>query len=372
MAQTLFLGLQHAALIFALQVWLTWVLEFVPSGTRAQGTGVCISTLLMILSGFLLGVREARRGQQTMLKVQTETLADPEASIKQRALALLHEVVAPWRTIPWPKVLATAVMLALLSGLVLIPELAARLFPSTTLSDGGMARAVLGANRIFFPAALMVGVGALMGVNTRPWTMLTGLVGLGLFAALSIGGGYAARFTSYDPGIIALVTVVGVMASCVITGFTIAWARKRLAFVEQAIVALGAGYAVYLIAAVGPASLTRASSLPDEQILLALSIFPAMAIMSLLAVGASLGFLLFGGGRFDPGFQVETMVGLRYLRAHRRDGFVGIVTIIAVVGVCLGVMALIIVLSIMSGFENDLKQKILGAHAHIVVEQTRR
>ena len=42
---------------------------------------------------------------------------------------------------------------------------------------------------------------------------------------------------------------------------------------------------------------------------------------------------------------------------------------IAIGSVCLGVMALIVVLSIMSGFEDDLKKKILGAHAHVVINK---
>jgi lipoprotein-releasing system permease protein len=46
-----------------------------------------------------------------------------------------------------------------------------------------------------------------------------------------------------------------------------------------------------------------------------------------------------------------------------------VVSIISVVGVALGVTALIVVLSVMSGFEEDLKSKILGAHAHVVVEK---
>ena len=56
-------------------------------------------------------------------------------------------------------------------------------------------------------------------------------------------------------------------------------------------------------------------------------------------------------------------------RRHWRKLVVGLVTLIAISSVCLGVMALIIVLSIMSGFEDDLKKKILGAHAHIVIKK---
>ncbi|MDD2850463.1 MAG: lipoprotein-releasing ABC transporter permease subunit [Desulfuromonadaceae bacterium] len=63
----------------------------------------------------------------------------------------------------------------------------------------------------------------------------------------------------------------------------------------------------------------------------------------------------------------ELFVGLRYLKAKRKSTFISIITFISTAGVTLGVMALIVVLAVMTGFENDLKEKILGTNAHIVV-----
>ncbi len=63
----------------------------------------------------------------------------------------------------------------------------------------------------------------------------------------------------------------------------------------------------------------------------------------------------------------ELFIGLRYLKAKRKSTFISIITFISTAGVALGVMALIIVLAVMTGFENDLKEKILGTNAHIVV-----
>ncbi len=63
----------------------------------------------------------------------------------------------------------------------------------------------------------------------------------------------------------------------------------------------------------------------------------------------------------------ELFVALRYLRPKRRSAFISIITFISTSGVALGVMALIIVLAVMTGFEEDLKDKILGTNAHIVV-----
>ncbi|NTW98654.1 MAG: lipoprotein-releasing ABC transporter permease subunit [Geobacteraceae bacterium] len=63
----------------------------------------------------------------------------------------------------------------------------------------------------------------------------------------------------------------------------------------------------------------------------------------------------------------ELFIGLRYLKAKRKSTFISIITLISTAGVALGVMALIVVLAVMTGFENDLKEKILGTNAHIVV-----
>jgi len=63
----------------------------------------------------------------------------------------------------------------------------------------------------------------------------------------------------------------------------------------------------------------------------------------------------------------ELMIGLRYLKAKRKSTFISIITFISTAGVTLGVMALIIVLAVMTGFEADLKEKILGTNAHVVV-----
>ncbi len=63
----------------------------------------------------------------------------------------------------------------------------------------------------------------------------------------------------------------------------------------------------------------------------------------------------------------EFFVGLRYLRAKRKQTFVSVITVISILGITVGVSALIIVLSVMSGFEDTLKDKILGLNAHVVV-----
>ena len=63
----------------------------------------------------------------------------------------------------------------------------------------------------------------------------------------------------------------------------------------------------------------------------------------------------------------ELFIGLRYLRAKRRNGFISFISLVSVLGIALGVAALIIVLSVMNGFQKDIRNRILGAAAHIEV-----
>lgn len=65
----------------------------------------------------------------------------------------------------------------------------------------------------------------------------------------------------------------------------------------------------------------------------------------------------------------ELIVGLRYLRSPRRERFISLVTWIAIGGVVLGVTTLGLVLAIMTGFEEDLRDRILGFQAHVVVQR---
>jgi lipoprotein-releasing system permease protein len=63
----------------------------------------------------------------------------------------------------------------------------------------------------------------------------------------------------------------------------------------------------------------------------------------------------------------ELMLALRYLRPKR--AFVSVITVISVLGVMLGVAVLIIVISVMSGFDKQLRDTILGFNAHLTVYQ---
>lgn len=60
-------------------------------------------------------------------------------------------------------------------------------------------------------------------------------------------------------------------------------------------------------------------------------------------------------------------VGLRYTRAKRRDHFISFISLISMIGIALGVMVLITVMSVMNGFERELRDRILGMAPHVLV-----
>ena len=63
----------------------------------------------------------------------------------------------------------------------------------------------------------------------------------------------------------------------------------------------------------------------------------------------------------------EYFIGGRYLRARQKQAFINLITILSIAGVTVGVMALIVVLAVMAGFEADLKSHILGGQSHVIV-----
>ena len=66
--------------------------------------------------------------------------------------------------------------------------------------------------------------------------------------------------------------------------------------------------------------------------------------------------------------KTESFIGLRYLWNTRRTRFLSVITVICILGIAIGVTALICVQSIMDGLQNQMKKTILGAKTHIVVE----
>ena len=64
---------------------------------------------------------------------------------------------------------------------------------------------------------------------------------------------------------------------------------------------------------------------------------------------------------------VPVAIGLRYLRAKRRNGFISFISLASILGIALGVTALITTLAVMSGFQKEIRDRMLGMAAHATV-----
>jgi len=69
--------------------------------------------------------------------------------------------------------------------------------------------------------------------------------------------------------------------------------------------------------------------------------------------------------------RYELLVGLRYTRAKRRNHFISFISLISMAGLALGVAALIVVLSVMNGFQTEIRTRILGIASHVLIADTR-
>ncbi len=63
----------------------------------------------------------------------------------------------------------------------------------------------------------------------------------------------------------------------------------------------------------------------------------------------------------------ESFIARRYLTAKRKQAFISVITFISILGITIGVMALIIAIALITGFQNDVQDKILGATSHLMI-----
>jgi lipoprotein-releasing system permease protein len=210
-------------------------------------------------------------------------------------------------------------------------------------------------------------------------------------------------------------TIAATAAVAAVLGALAGWLHRRLAFYEIFVASLVWVAATAVLVVRAPAGLpaTLSGLALQGRLVLALALLGVGGLATTAVfVGSSLSYLLAGTGRLDPSFSYElflarshlrltprtlaalfglVLVGLlpgllvvvawSYLtdamdrRAYRRGELVSrprmpatmLMTLISIAGVAVGVWALIVVLSVMSGFSADLKSKILGHNAHGMV-----
>ncbi len=65
--------------------------------------------------------------------------------------------------------------------------------------------------------------------------------------------------------------------------------------------------------------------------------------------------------------SIETYIAFRYLKARRKQAFIGVISLISIMGIIIGTMSLVVALSLMTGFHNKMKENLLDANSHLTV-----
>jgi ABC-type lipoprotein release transport system permease subunit len=147
-------------------------------------------------------------------------------------------------------------------------------------------------------------------------------------------------------------------------GFVLAWSARRVGFLEilfvtglMSLVPVGFSDFVSDLFTYGTAAAYYGV------VMLAGALIFCLA----LTLGGSIGFLVTGDGKPSLDWAYEGWIGRRFLMGKGSNNVVGIITVISVIAVAAGTMAMIVVMSVMNGFSTDLRSKIFGANAHLIV-----
>ncbi len=235
-----------------------------------------------------------------------------------------------------------------------------------------------------FVLVQLLGLGLVLAIVRRQFSyraFLLGLVVMVLGTSSAVAGVYFARHGELDGSLL----WVGVLGAMTLGGFVIGRVGRRIGYWECYLATLitVALWAVHLArgwhvllgvgaeSTLGPIdffSLTAPGPkylgmLWDRSLGLA-----GMAGLVLSVLGGSLAFLFFSEGRLDTGFDLEWFVGRRHL-SGQRAGVFSLTSLVAVIGIALGVAALVSTTAVMSGYQEDIRDKILSTNAHLVVQK---
>ncbi len=188
---------------------------------------------------------------------------------------------------------------------------------------------------------------------------------LAVVTVAALGSGYALVLG----GSASLLNACAPLAVCALLALVLAWRRRRSGRREEGEAPRAPGEIERLLRilalplAVGAA---LAAALPEPS--------PWVALPGVLLLGAFSGLVLLGmvplaaAGLIDTRGSVEWFIAARYLVAKRRQTFISIITGICVVGIAAGVWLIIVVLSVMNGFERTWREEIIGNRAHFTVQ----
>lgn len=190
------------------------------------------------------------------------------------------------------------------------------------------------------------------------------LIGLVIVAVLGIAAWAWARTQGISGEPMQAPVVKALLAGGLIAGFVTSLFARRVAFLE----ALWITGLSSLVPVVASARVMEMFTYGTAAAYYAVILITGCLILLLaLVLGGSLGYLLAGDGEAQLSWSYESFIGRRFLMGKRGDSVVGIITVISVLAVAVGTCAMVVVMSVMNGFSTDLRQKIFGANAHLLV-----
>ena len=93
----------------------------------------------------------------------------------------------------------------------------------------------------------------------------------------------------------------------------------------------------------------------------------ALILAVSLVIGGAIGFLTSADKQSKRSWAYESWIGRRFLMGKRTSNVVSLITVLSVFAVVVGTSGMVVVMSVMNGFSSDLRSKILGANAHLLV-----
>lgn len=96
--------------------------------------------------------------------------------------------------------------------------------------------------------------------------------------------------------------------------------------------------------------------------------FSSLILWTGLILGGIVGYLFIKNGRWSLSFTYESWLGNRFLMSNKQGReAISLITTISIASVCIGTMGMVIVMSIMNGFGDDVRKKIVGSNAHLIL-----
>lgn len=256
--------------------------------------------------------------------------------------------------------------------------------PSVSQQSNVRAWAWVQARQFVVLLSDIVALGALRAIWQRQFNWRAFFAGIVVLGCGLVGVGYGLSQHNFDDPNVRDLLLWGVsLLSFCVAGIVVGRMARRLGYWEIYCATLLVIASCYVQLAIGWESLWHFGQAPVDQLFAPVPMGERLLGPlwdRLLALGAAIGFLvaLFGAslaflfyadtGKRDLSFSFEWTVARQHLLGQRR-GLGSVSAWVAVVGIGLGVASLIAVTAVMSGYQDEIQEKILSTNAHLVVQK---